>query len=69
MPQQWPNIISYWNYKRFDSQTFKNVISKKIKQTESVDFEAFKRIIIDTMDKHSTLKKKVSKGQSLQFCY
>ena len=30
-----------------------------------MDFEAFKRTIVDTLDKYPPLKKKVSKGQSL----
>ena len=39
IPQQRPHIISYRNYKRFDSQTFQIVISKKIEENKSMDFE------------------------------
>ena len=62
--QERPNIISYRNYKRFDSQTFESVISKKIEENTSMDVEAFKRTIVDTLDKCAPLKK-VSIGQSL----
>ena len=30
-----------------------------------MNFEAFKRTIVDTLDKYAPLKKKASKGQSL----
>ena len=55
--QQRPNIISYWNYERFDTQTFEGVISKT-EQNTSMDFEAFKRTIVDTLDKRASSKKK-----------
>ena len=42
----------------FGSQTFESVISKKIEENTSMDFEAFKRTIVDTLDKYSPLKKK-----------
>ena len=61
--QQRPNIVSYRNYKRFDSQIFKSEISKKMEENTSMDFEAFKRTIVNTLDKYIPLKK-VSKGQS-----
>ena len=64
IPQQRRNIISYRNYKHLDSQTFESVILKKMEEHTSMDFEAFKHTIIDTLDKHAPLKK-VSKGQSL----
>ena len=57
IPQQRPNIISYRNYKRFDSQIFMSVISKKIEENTSMDFEAFKRTIFDTLVKYTPLKK------------
>ena len=50
---QRPNIILYWNYERFES-----VISKKIEQNTSMDFEAFKRTIVNTLDKRTPSKKK-----------
>ena len=56
--QQQPNIISYRNYKRFDSQTFQSVIS---------DFESFKRTIVDALDKYAPLKRKYLRAN--QFCY
>ena len=55
IPQQRPNIISY--RKRFDSQIFQSLISKKMEENTSMDFEAFKRTIVNTLE--------VSKGQSL----
>ena len=58
IPQQQPNIISYRNYKRFGSQTFESVIFNKIDENMSMDFEAFKFTIVDTLDKHATLKKR-----------
>ena len=61
IPQQRPNIISY--RKRFDSQIFQSLISKKMEENTSMDFEAFKRTIVNTLDKYIPLKK-VSKGQS-----
>ena len=61
--QQRSNIVSYRNYKRFDSQIFKSEISKKMEENTSMDFEAFKRTIVNTLDKYIPLKK-VSKGQS-----
>ena len=54
IPQQRPNIISY--RKRFDSQIFQSLISKKMEENTSMDFEAFKRTIVNTLE--------VSKGQS-----
>ena len=61
--KQQPNIMLYQNYKRFDSQTIESVISKKIEEKTSMDFEAFKRTIINILDKHTPWKK-VPKGQS-----
>ena len=55
IPQQRPNIISY--RKRFDSQIFQSLISKKMEENTSMDFEAFKRTIVNTLE--------VSKSQSL----
>ena len=59
IPQQRPNIILYWNYKRFHSQTIESVISKKIEENTSTTFEAFKRTIVDILDKHAPLKKSI----------
>ena len=42
----------------FGSQTFESVISKKIEENTSMDFEAFKRTIVGTLDKYAPLKKK-----------
>ena len=55
--KQQPNIMSYQNYKPFDSQTIESVISKKIEEKTSMDFEAFKRTIINILDKHTPWKK------------
>ena len=55
IPQQRPNIISY--RKRFDSQMFQSLISKKMEENTSMDFEAFKRTIVNTLDKYAPLKK------------
>ena len=66
-PQQRPNIISYRNYKRFDSQTFESVISKKIKENTSMYFEAFKRTIVGTLDKYAPLKKKYLRASHSNF--
>ena len=55
IPQQRPNIISY--RKRFDSQIFQSLISKKMEENTSMDFEAFKRTIVNTLDKYAPLKK------------
>ena len=49
--------IAYRNCKRFDSQTFENVFSKKIEENMSKYFEAFKHTIIDTLEKYVPLKK------------
>ena len=46
--QQRPNIISYQNYKRFDRHL--SVTSKKIEKSKSMDFETFKRTIVDKLD-------------------
>ena len=59
IPQQRPNIISYRNYKRYDSQLFKSVISKKIEENTSKDFEAFKGTIVDTLDRYAPLTKSI----------
>ena len=58
-PQQRPIIILYRNYKRFGSETFERVISKKIEGKISIDFEAFKRTIVDTCNKYAPLKKSI----------
>ena len=55
IPQQRPNIISY--RKRFDSQILQSLISKKMEENTSMDFEAFKRTIVNTLDKYAPLKK------------
>ena len=65
--QQGPNIISYRNYKRFDIQTFERVISKKIEENTSMDFEALKRTIVDTLDKQAPLKKKYLRANHSNF--
>ena len=57
IPWQQTNIISYRDCERFDSQAFESVITKKIGKNTSMDFEAFKRTIIDALDKHTPLKK------------
>ena len=33
--------LSHRNYKRFDSQAFESVISKKIEENKSIDFKDF----------------------------
>ena len=67
IPQQRPNIISYRIYKRFDGQIFKSVISKKIEENMSMDFEAFKCTIVDTLDKYAPLKKKYLRANHSNF--
>ena len=61
------SAISYRNYKRFDSQTFESAISQKIEENMSMDFEAFKRTIIDTLDKHAPLKTKYRRANHSNF--
>ena len=65
--QQRPKITLYRDYKRFESQTFESVISKKIEESRSMDFEAFKRTIVDTLDQHAPLKKKYLRANHSSF--
>ena len=37
---------------------FESVIFKKIEENKSMDFEAFKRTIVDILDKYAPLKKR-----------
>lgn len=55
-----------WNSEatiQFDIQGFEGVISQKVVEKLSMDFQAFRRTIIDKLDKHAQLKK-ISKGPS-----
>ena len=65
--QQLPSLIQYRNYKRFGSQTFENIISKKIEKNTSVDFEAFRCTIVDTWDKYAPLKKRYLRASHSNF--
>ena len=60
-PNLTPKVVSYRKYKHFDSNKFKLEISNKLSMQDpsTMDYKNSKDTIIDSLNKHAPLKKKI----------
>ena len=63
--KQPPNLITYRNYKNFNSEYFCNELSLKLENRVMVDlnYDSFKYIFMKCLNKHAPVKKKMFKGK------
>ena len=63
-----PNIIRYCNYKIFNNEAFINDLKEQFSENnEFLNFESFKRIVYETLDKYAPIKKRYIRANQAPF--
>ena len=63
-PNLTPKVVSYRKYKHFNSDKFNLEVSVKLSMQDlsTMDYKNFKDTIIDSLNKHAPLKRKILKS-------
>ena len=56
-----PRIKVYRSYKSFNIDNFKSILNKKLKNFSSITYDDFEETFLSLLNKHSPLKKKISR--------
>ena len=54
-----PKEILYRNFKHFDKIRFKTEVKEKLIRNDSLNYETFEQLFMNTLEKHAPLKKKI----------
>ena len=68
-PNLTPKVVSYRKHKHFDSDNFKLKVPDKLSMQDlsTMDYKNFKNTIIDSLNKHASLKRKYLKANHSNF--
>ena len=65
--QQKPKIVTYRDYKRFDSEKFRESLITYLSTGKNISYDAFENIVLQTLDKMTPMKQKNIRGNQSPF--